>query len=74
LVQTQIYNEVYLELGKPLNLDAILKDESKLSEVMVTGAKSKVLVASGRTGGYNRKKESYFCFTTISRSAEILRD
>jgi hypothetical protein len=38
--QTQIYNEVYLELGKPLNLDAILKDESQqLSEVMVTGAK-----------------------------------
>jgi hypothetical protein len=47
--QTQIYNEVYLELGKPLNLDAILKDESQqLSEVMVTGAKSKVLVVVGR--------------------------
>jgi hypothetical protein len=46
--QTQIYNEVYLELGKPLNLDAILKTSQQLSEVMVTGAKSKVLVVVGR--------------------------
>jgi hypothetical protein len=68
--QTQIYNEVYLELGKPLNLDAILKDESQqLSEVMVTGAKSKVLVVVGRCGDYNRKKRAN-CLPTISRSAE----
>jgi hypothetical protein len=62
---TQIYNEVYLELGKPLNLDdAILKDESQqLSEVMVTGAKSKVfLVVVGRVRDYNRKKRAN-CFT-----------
>jgi hypothetical protein len=56
--QTQIYNEVYLELGKPLNLDAILKDESQqLSEVMVTGAKSKVLVVVGRAETTIGRKE-----------------
>jgi hypothetical protein len=56
--QTQIYNEVYLELGKPLNLDAILKDESQqLSEVMVTGAKSKVLVVVERVENTIGRKE-----------------
>jgi hypothetical protein len=43
------YKEVYLELGKPLNLDAVLKDESmQLTRLKFTGSKSKSL--EGRTG------------------------
>ena len=69
--QTQVYREVYLELGKPLNVDAVLKDESlQLTEVKITGSKSKVF-ASGRTGAettIGRKEIS--ALPTISRSAE----
>ena len=44
------YNEVYLELGKAFNIDAILNDEGQqLNEVTITGSKSKVF-GSGRTG------------------------
>jgi hypothetical protein len=69
--QTQIYNEVYLELGKPFNLDAILKDESQqLSEVKVTGARSKVF-GSGRTGAETTiGRKELTSLPTISRSAE----
>ncbi len=41
--KSQEFNEVYLELGKALILDAELSDQSmQLSEVKVTGAKNKV--------------------------------
>jgi hypothetical protein len=41
--ESQVYNEVYLELGKPLILDAQLNDVSQqLTEVKVTGSKNKV--------------------------------
>jgi hypothetical protein len=46
--ESQVYNEVYLELGKPLIL--MLNDVSQqLTEVKVTGSKNKVF-GNGRTG------------------------
>jgi hypothetical protein len=46
---TQELNDVFLELGKPFNLDIFLQDESQqLSEVVITGSKTKF--GSGRTG------------------------
>jgi hypothetical protein len=48
--RTQEINDVFLELGKPFNLDIFLQDESQqLSEVVITGSKNKVF-GSGRTG------------------------
>jgi hypothetical protein len=48
--RTQEINDVFLELGKPFNLDIFLQDESQqLSEVVITGSKNKVFW-SGRTG------------------------
>ena len=69
--QSQTYKEVYLELGKPLNLDAVLADESmQLSEVKVTGSKSKVF-GSGRTGAETTiGRKELTSLPTISRSAE----
>ena len=69
--QTQTYKEVYLELGKPLNLDAVLLDESmQLSEVKITGSKSKVF-GSGRTGAETTiGRKELTALPTISRSAE----
>jgi hypothetical protein len=41
--ESQVYNEVYLELGKPLILDAQLNDVSQqLTEVKVTGSKKSI--------------------------------
>jgi hypothetical protein len=41
--RTQELNDVFLELGKPFNLDIFLQDESQqLSEVVITGSKNKV--------------------------------
>jgi hypothetical protein len=69
--QTQTYREVYLELGKPLNLDAILKDDSmELNEVKITGSRSKVF-GSGRTGAETTiGRKELTALPTISRSAE----
>jgi hypothetical protein len=40
--RTQEINDVFLELGKPFNLDILLQDESQqLSEVVITGSKTK---------------------------------
>jgi hypothetical protein len=45
-----VFNEIYLELGKPFNVDVLLKDESQqLSEIKITGSKNTVF-QSGRTG------------------------
>ncbi len=69
--QTQVFNEVYLELGKPFNLDVLLKDESQqLSEVKITGSKNKVF-QSGRTGAETTiGRRELTALPTISRSAE----
>ncbi|EIA08398.1 carboxypeptidase regulatory-like domain-containing protein [Flavobacterium frigoris] len=69
--QTQVFNEVYLELGKPFNLDILLKDESQqLNEVTITGSKNKVF-QSGRTGAETTiGRRELTALPTISRSAE----
>ena len=65
------YNEVYLELGKAFNIDAILNDEGQqLNEVTITGSKSKVF-GSGRTGAETTVgRKEITGLPTISRSAE----
>jgi hypothetical protein len=71
LVQTQIYNEVYLELGKPLNLDAILKDEvSNLVRLWLLVPKVKFLVVVGRVRRTTIGRKELTALPTISRSAE----
>ena len=69
--ESSVYNEVYLELGKALLLDAVLTDQSQqLSEVKVAGAKNKVF-ASGRTGAETTiGRKELTALPTISRSAE----
>ncbi|MFT5963374.1 MAG: outer membrane receptor protein involved in Fe transport [Flavobacterium sp.] len=69
--QNQVFNEVYLELGKPFNLDVLLNDESQqLSEIKITGSKNKVF-ASGRTGAETTiGRRELTALPTISRSAE----
>ncbi|MBE0392306.1 carboxypeptidase regulatory-like domain-containing protein [Flavobacterium sp. PL002] len=65
------YNEVYLELGKPFTIDALLNDESQqLNEVKITGSKNKVF-GSGRTGAETTiGRKELTALPTISRSAE----
>jgi hypothetical protein len=69
--QTQEFNDVYLELGKPYSLDVILNDESQqLSEVVITGSRNKVF-AGGRTGAETTiGRRELTALPTISRSAE----
>ncbi len=69
--QTQEFNEVYLELGKPFNLNVLLKDESQqLSEVKITGSKEQVF-QSGKTGAETTiGRKELTALPTISRSAE----
>jgi outer membrane receptor protein involved in Fe transport len=69
--QSYVYNEVYLELGKPFILDALLNDESQqLSEVKITGSKNKVF-GSGRTGAETTiGRKELTALPTISRSAD----
>ena len=69
--ESSVYNEVYLELGKALLLDAVLNDQSQqLSEVKVAGAKNKVF-GSGRTGAETTiGRKELTALPTISRSAE----
>lgn len=64
-------NEVYLELGKALILDASLSDQSQeLTEVKVTGSKNKVF-GSGRTGAETTiGRKELTALPTISRSAD----
>jgi hypothetical protein len=65
----QEINDVFLELGKPFNLDILLQDESQqLSEVVITGSKNKVFEV-GRTETTIGRKE-LTALPTISRSAE----
>jgi hypothetical protein len=53
---TQEINDVFLELGKPFNLDILLQDESQqLSEVVITGSKTKFLVGTGAETTIGRK-------------------
>jgi hypothetical protein len=69
--RTQEINDVFLELGKPFNLDILLQDESQqLSEVVITGSKNKVF-GSGRTGAETTiGRKELTALPTISRSAE----
>ena len=69
--QTQEFNDVFLELGKPFNLNVILKDESQqLSEVKITGSKNKVF-QSGKTGAETTiGRRELSALPTISRSAD----
>ena len=69
--QTQEFNDVFLELGKPFNLNVILKDESQqLNEVKITGSGNKVF-ASGRTGAETTiGRREISALPTISRSAD----
>ncbi|MFV8362896.1 TonB-dependent receptor [Flavobacterium sp. ZT3P35] len=69
--ESQVYNEVYLELGKPLILDAQLNDVSQqLTEVKVTGSKNKVF-GNGRTGAETTiGRKELTSLPTISRSAD----
>ncbi|MBC5839246.1 TonB-dependent receptor [Flavobacterium muglaense] len=69
--QTQEFNEVYLELGKPFILNVLLKDESQqLSEVKITGSKGRVF-QSGKTGAETTiGRKELTALPTISRSAE----
>src|SRR3970040_2758328 len=49
--QTQVFNDIYLELGKSFSLDVLLKDESQqLSEVKITGSKNKVFQNGEKSG------------------------
>ncbi len=69
--QKQQINDVYLELGKPFNLDIFLKNENqKLEEVTVSASKSKVF-QGGRTGAETTiGRKELTALPTISRSAE----
>jgi hypothetical protein len=69
--RTQQINDVFLELGKPFNLDIMLQDESQqLNEVVITGSKNKVF-GSGRTGAETTiGRKELTALPTISRSAE----
>ncbi|WP_158729975.1 MULTISPECIES: carboxypeptidase regulatory-like domain-containing protein [unclassified Flavobacterium] len=69
--ESQVYNEVYLELGKALILDAQLSDVSQqLSEVKITGSKNKVF-GNGRTGAETTiGRKELTALPTISRSAD----
>jgi len=69
--QKQQINDVYLELGKPFNLDVFLKNENqKLDEVTVSASKSKVF-QGGRTGAETTiGRKELTALPTISRSAE----
>lgn len=69
--ESQVYNEVYLELGKALILDAQLNDVSQqLTEVKVTGSKNKVF-GNGRTGAETTiGRKELTSLPTISRSAD----
>ena len=69
--QTQEFNDVYLELGKPFNLNVLLKDESQqLTEVKISSSKNKVF-QSGRTGAETTiGRRELAALPTISRSAE----
>jgi hypothetical protein len=56
--ESQVYNEVYLELGKPLILDAQLNDVSQqLTEVKVTGSKNVFGNGKNRCRNYYWRKE-----------------
>ncbi|MBC7747467.1 MAG: TonB-dependent receptor, partial [Methylotenera sp.] len=68
--QSEVFNDVYLDLGKVFSLDVFLKDESqKLDEVKVTGAKNKVF-SSGRTGAETTVgRRELTTLPSISRSA-----
>jgi hypothetical protein len=63
-------NDVFLELGKPFNLDILLQDESQqLSEVVLLVLKTKF--GSGRTGAETTiGRKELTALPTISRSAE----
>jgi hypothetical protein len=69
--ESQVYNEVYLELGKALILDAQVSDVSQqLSEVKITGSKNKVF-GNGRTGAETTiGRKELTALPTISRSAD----
>ncbi|SDH77787.1 Carboxypeptidase regulatory-like domain-containing protein [Flavobacterium omnivorum] len=68
--QSEVFNDVYLDLGKVFSLDVLLKDDSqKLDEVKVTGAKNKVF-SSGRTGAETTVgRRELTTLPSISRSA-----
>ncbi|RED26701.1 carboxypeptidase family protein [Flavobacterium cutihirudinis] len=68
--QDQEYSDVYLDLGKPFNMDVLLADQSQtLEEVKVT-AKDKVF-KSGKTGAETTiGRRELTALPTISRSAE----
>jgi hypothetical protein len=51
-----VFNEIYLELGKPFNVDVLLKDESQqLSEIKITVQKTQFSKAEELCRNYNRK-------------------
>ena len=69
--QEQQINDIYLELGKPYNIDIILKDENQnLEEVKVVTSRNRVFQGS-RTGAETTiGRRELTSLPTISRSAE----
>ncbi len=64
-----VYNDVYLELGKTMNLNAVMKQESnQLEEIVLTAGKSNTF-NSGRTGAETSVgKREMATLPSISRS------
>ena len=48
-LQPQVYNDVYLQLGEPLNISVLLLDKNTLTEVVVSSRKNS-LISSERQG------------------------
>jgi len=68
--QDQEYNDIYLDLGKPFNIDVLLSDASQALEEVKVVAKDKVF-KSGKTGAETTiGRRELTALPTISRSAE----
>ena len=68
--QDQEYNDIYLDLGKPFNIDVLLADASQALEEVKVVAKDKVF-KSGKTGAETTiGRRELTALPTISRSAE----
>jgi hypothetical protein len=68
--QNQEYNDIYLDLGKPFNIDVVLADASQALEEVKIVSKDKVF-KSGKTGAETTiGRRELTALPTISRSAE----
>jgi len=68
--QNQVYDDVYLDLGKVFTLDVVMNDASQTLEEVKVVSKNKIF-ESGRTGGETTiGRKELTALPTISRSAE----